>query len=181
MKANDIIEKKSQTLDAITHLMCAEGLSTVDIIEHFKTWPVESLFDMVVKDDDGKIVRVPFVTTIDKQKIVGICPFKDSNCYLELKEDYLRRDQCRIEDIPSLEFFEKVSKIRYPLNNALALLKDDSFEAQLINGIYHANSDVTMQANAVENMVMEMTDKTPCRQTRVAPGTPAKVRYVVKP
>lgn len=178
MKTSEIIENKAQTLDVITHLMCAKGLSTIDIIEHFKTWPVESQFDLAVKGDDDKIVRMPFVTDIDKQKIVGICPFKDSDCYLELKEDYLRRDQCREQDFPTLKFCERVGKIRYLLNNTLALLKDASFEAQPIDGIYHANPDVPMPSNVIENMVVEMNDKTPCRYTRVTPGTPAKVRYV---
>lgn len=174
MEKHSIIKDQFDGKDTIAHIMFANGLSTLDIIRKFQSLPASAQFDLIVKYQD-MFFRVPFNADITGVELIGICPFKDSDEYLELKEIYARPDQCNVADFPSVDFLERISKIRDDVNNAMNMLVERGFEAQIVNGIYHAKSQDGLLAKPV---VVEMTDRAAYEVRSVAVGTPARARYV---
>ena len=168
MKKYEIIKGKFDGIGAIVKALCENGLSIPDVIKHLESMPVSVQFDLVVKDQDDTLMRVPFSTDITGVELIGICPFKDSDCYIETKEAYQRNDQCDIDRLPKIEFMQRISTVRQDLNDALAKLNMPKIE-----GIYHVRP---VEGFAIP-MVVEMTKDVAYDARATANKAPALVRY----
>ena len=169
MKKYEIIKGKFDGIGEIVKALCENGLSFIDIIKHFEALPASVQFDLVVKDQDDTLMRVPFSTDITGVELIGICPFKDSDCYIATQEAYQRNDQCDTNRLPEIEFMRRISAVRQDLNDALAKLNMPKIE-----GIYHARP---VEGFAIP-MIVEMTKDVAYAARDVAPKSPALVRYV---
>lgn len=168
MKKYEILKGKFDGIDAIVRALCENGLSFIDIIKHFEAMPASVQFDLVVKDQDDTLMRVPFSTDITGVELIGICPFKDSDYYIETKEAYQRNDQCDIDRLPKIEFMQRISEVRQDLNDALVKLNMPKIE-----GIYHVHP---VEGFAIPKVV-EMTEDVAYDARATANKAPALVRY----
>ena len=168
MKKYEISQNKFDGIDTIAKTLCSTGLSIPDVIKHLESMPASVQFDLVVKDQDDTLVRVPFSTDLTGVELIGICPFKDNDCYIEIKEAYQRNDQCDTDRLPNIPFMQRISEVRHDLNDALAKLNMPKIE-----GIYHVHP---VEGFAIP-MVVEMTEDVAYDARVTANKAPALVRY----
>lgn len=168
MKKYEIIKGKFDGIGVIVKSLCENGLSIPDVIKHLESMPASVQFDLVVKDQDDTLVRVPFSTDLTGVELIGICPFKDSDYYIATQETYQRNDQCDIDRLPKIEFMQRISEVRHDINDALAKLNMSKIE-----GIYHVHP---VEGFAIP-MVVEMTKDVAYNARVTANKAPALVRY----
>lgn len=168
MEKYKLMQGKYDGIGAIVKALCENGLSIPDVIKHFEAMPASVQFDLVVKDQDDTLVRVPFSTDLTGVELIGICPFKDSDYYIATQETYQRNDQCDTDRLPKIEFMQRISEVRHDLNEALAKLNMPKIE-----GIYHVHP---VEGFAIP-MVVEMTKDVAYNARVTANKAPALVRY----
>lgn len=166
--------KKEEALQEVINLMCEHGLATSDVERGLAILPAKEKFDLAVKDEHGYINRLPFSlhSAIDREKIVGIYPLKNSDYYLELGEEaYIHGNKVERFKLPSEHYMDSLKGILRPLNAALLELG-----ALEVKGIYHAR----LSNDASSHVIVYFKSDGVMEVHPSGRFAPAKCRYVAK-
>ena len=115
----------------VIELMCSSSISVPEIEKQLSAMPAERLFDLAVKDQKGYVRRVPAakIASVNRNDVIGIYPFKEDECFLELEERH--HTVYNIfpwtdiwggkgnQDIPDEHAFKRINQVLAPLNIAL--------------------------------------------------------------